>query len=535
MTIIKKMAALLLAAVILVIFFSLRLDSSGRHYFGIDDLVVVTLVDKARYENNWQPDWLMDVDPSKVSDKVRQANQAEFARIEADNAHHYNFAAHISLSSAIAVALDQFGIVINTTKLVRALAVFWDSASLLLLAWFTYKMLGVKAALITTLCYSVLPLAVQSSHYARPDTLLCFQALLLINLSSDLLSKKTRLQFIAVSCLTGAVMGFATATKASSLLYGVFPLATFLYLLVNKRANLITLLVSGVALLATFGISVSAYFTCVNISWNDFIESIRIIQHYYQAPKPPDIRYDPSTWGHITHAGNYLIGSLGWGWLSLSGIGAAAIYIQQRHLFWTLLLPALLLTSYYFCQSVFFDRSLLVVLPITCMLVSAGVLAVARLSSPLSNSLLIMAITFCLVWPATQLSWQLQQHIGKSLSDSRYNYQQQLLKAQREQTEVPLWLKWVDRMDIFHHALPSQHNPHPRLYVVEHFNDPQSDRYLEFLHEQGFVQVGYYRGDFAALPTSSLHIAHEAAHFYYFINPAAIAAFKQNTPAALSK
>lgn len=534
MTIIKKMAVLLYAAVILALFLGLRLDGSDRHYFSIDDLVVVQLVDRARSEQHWQPDWYAASDPAQISTKRLHTAKAELERLQANHVHHYNFAGHISLSSAIAVAIDALGIPFDSTRLLRALAVLWDSLSLLLLSCFCYKVLGARAAMIAALCYSVLPLAVQSSHYARPDALLGLQAVAVIYLSYSLLAlPHTRAFFIRCAAI-GALLAFAVATKASSLLYGIFPLAAFLYSLSQHQRGLTELVLAGAVLILSLLALLACYFYLVDISWSDFFASTQSIQRYYQAPLPPDIRYDPTIWGHVKHFGNYLVGSLGWLWLIIAAIGSAALFTTQRALFVTAVIPTALLTGYYLCQAVFFDRSLLVLMPVLCLLAAAGAVQLTHYRYS-NNSAVALLLGLCLVWPAVQLSWALQRHIGKSISDARYSYQQQLLQQLRQQTQVQLWLKWINRADIASNQLPQLNNAQPRLYVVEHFNDPQSDRYLALLEQHGWQRVGYYQGDFSHLPTNSLHIAHEAAHFYYFIDPAALASFQRSSGDHLSK
>ena len=47
----------ILWAAILCIFVALRIDTSTRTYFQIDDQVVVWAVDDAVTKGNWQPDW----------------------------------------------------------------------------------------------------------------------------------------------------------------------------------------------------------------------------------------------------------------------------------------------------------------------------------------------------------------------------------------------------------------------------------------------------------------------------------------------
>ena len=53
--------------------------------------------------------------------------------------------------------------------------------------------------------------------------------------------------------------------------------------------------------------------------------------------------------------------------------------------------------------------------------------------------------------------------------------------------------------------------------MAEDLNDYNSRDYLQKLKNNGFVQIGEFRGDFADMPTNSLITVHEAARFVYFI------------------
>ncbi|HNI37079.1 MAG TPA: hypothetical protein PKZ68_02170, partial [Pseudomonadales bacterium] len=91
---------------ILTVFFALRIDTSPRTYFQIDDQIVVWAVDDAVNNGNWQPDWY------RLGAQAAQQKGIAHTEIRDEPAreHHYNFSGHMLLSAAIIKPLRLLGI-----------------------------------------------------------------------------------------------------------------------------------------------------------------------------------------------------------------------------------------------------------------------------------------------------------------------------------------------------------------------------------------------------------------------------------------
>lgn len=520
----NKFIIALAIAIIGCLFVALRFDPSDRRYFGIDDLVVVALVDRAVTQQHWQPDWYaVSEQHAFTNSTILAAGEQERQRLQQNHPHHYNFAAHISSAGLLTLVARQLGFTGETTALLHHLALFYDALACLVLAALAQRLWGSRAALLAAASYAVLPLAVQSSHYARPDALLGLQAVTMLWLAHIMLTAR---HWWTLCVAAGVLLGAATITKASSLLYGIWPLLSFIYLLWNRQRSLIQLLLGGLLLLACASAVVILYFNAVGIDYRDFIASTQSIQHYYQNPLPPDLRADSSSLGHAQHMVSYLLHTLGAVWLSLVLIASIWLTRRQTANALLLVLPLLLISGYFISMPTFFDRSLLPLMPAYCLLLVAGGLAVSASLTRRQHSACAVILLLALIVPGS-LSLTLQRHIGTGISAERKVFQQQLLQQMRQQTSIDLWIKTSSLIEQQQQQLPVLNNTQPRLYVIAHYNDPNSDHYLQLLHRVGWQQVGHYRGDFADLPTCSLHIAHEAAHYYYFIDPEAITAERQ--------
>ncbi|MBK8101944.1 MAG: hypothetical protein IPK30_01170 [Cellvibrionales bacterium] len=181
----------LLWAATLFIFVALRLDTSPRTYFQIDDQIVVWAVDDAVNNGNWQPDWY------RLGDQAAQQKgvPSTVVRDAPARDHHYNFSGHMLLSAAIVKPLRLFGIITPTIVLLHHIALFWDVVSLLFVVLAARLIGGSNLALCSAILYTIFPLAVQGSHYARPDALLTAMGSILLWLALKRTLGKTALGY----------------------------------------------------------------------------------------------------------------------------------------------------------------------------------------------------------------------------------------------------------------------------------------------------------------------------------------------------
>lgn len=502
--------------VLFAIFFALRFDASERTYFQIDDQVVVWLVDDAVDNGNWQPDWYR---------AREQSNRKNYSAIKSDvtndipHDHHYNFSAHILLSAAIIKPLRIIGITTPTIALLHHIALMWDTLSFLLLIAIARQLGSLQLALCSAIIYTVFPLPVQGSHYARPDAFLTAMgsAILWLALQKNILSHWRWL------LANGLVLGLATGGKASQLMLGIFPAIASSAVLLDKTQwnikNLTRIIFDGFALLALVITVLMLMFFIGDMTAKDFWLSMQSIQLYYQHPNPPDTLEHYSFGRQLLKILNYFYAILSWSLVLSLFVGVASLARKADKLPLLLLtVPLLFFILYFASMPAFFDRSF-------CALAAAIVLLAAIGINTLINSIpalpaklfFIVIVTVLACWKPINIQYHLQtDHLRSHHNDDRLAFQQKLKEDWSKKTGADYWIKNIDSLDLFSQTLPEKPPKNPRIYVAEDMNDWNSRNYLQKLRNNGFVEIARFDGDFADMPTNSLITVHEAAHFVYF-------------------
>ncbi len=503
---------------ILAVFFALRIDTSPRTYFQIDDQIVVWAVDDAVNNGNWQPDWY------RLGAQAAQQKGIAHTEIRDEPAreHHYNFSGHMLLSAAIIKPLRLLGITTPTIVLLHHIAVFWDAISLLFIVLVARTVGRTTAnleilALCSAMIYTVLPLAVQGSHYARPDALLTAMGSVLLWLTFKKDTWKNSTWLLA----NGAVLGIATAGKASQLMLGIFPaLACCTPLLHTANRDTKTLLqiaLQGLALLAIVLAVLQLMFFCGDMSARDFWLSVRSVQLYYQNPQPPELLARYSFFIQLKNIAAYFYATLGWPLLAISVIGAITLAAQKQ--IKTLLLltvPLTLFTLYFASIPAFFDRSFCGLAATMTLLPALGITAITQRAP--AKLLLTILLTLLICWRPIAIQYPLQTNLLRSYhNDKRLIFQQQLKQQWSDKNRKTYWIKNIDRRDLFSQTLPEALTGNPRIFMVEDLNDNNSRLYLQKMRDNGYVQIAEYEGAFTNMPTNSLIVVHEAARFYYFV------------------
>lgn len=510
-----RAAGIILWLCLLAIFAALRIDNSTRTYFQVDDQVVVWLVDDAVNNGNWQPDWYR---------AAQQASRAEYyatesARTDLPHAHHYNFSMHMLLSAALIKPLRLLGITTPTITLLHHIAFAWDCASLLFLSLAARRLGGSSLALCSAILYTVFPLAVQGSHYARPDALLTAMGSATLWLALE----KPHIARWRWLLLNGLVLGAAVGGKASQLMLGIFPALASSAALFDYRSPRIRtaskIMLDGVCMLALIALVLALMFVAGNMHPYDFWISVLSVQQYYQHPAPPELMEHYSYTVQLENIARYFLATLGWPLLlaMLAGVVALARRADKLPLL-LLTLPLLLFVLYFASVPAFFDRSFCPLAAAMVLLAAVGIQATANAIASLpAKPVLVVALAVLASWKPVTIQYHLQtDHLRAHRNDDRLAFQQQLKKNLSEKTGKDYWLKNIDRNELFSQSLPEKPPKNPRIYVVEDLNDWNSRVYLQKLRDNGFVQIAEYRGDFADMPTNSLITVHEAARFLYF-------------------
>jgi hypothetical protein len=503
----------LLWLVLLTFFFALRFDASERTYFQIDDQVVVWLVDDAVNNGNWQPDWYR----AAANIKRDAYFVSEAQRNDIPHDHHYNFSAHILLSAAIIKPLRAIGITAPTIALLHHIAVFWDSVSLLFLIGSALYLGGQKLALASAILYSVFPLAVQGSHYARPDAFLTAMG----SATLWLALQKSRINHWHWLLANGLVLGLAIGGKASQLMLGIFPALASCSALIERAArnkrNLMRTGMDGITLLTLIATVLAVMFTVGDMTARDFFISVQSVQLYYQHPGPPDLLEHYSFGIQLSNILHYFFATLGWPFLLMMIAGIVHLSRQPDKLPLLLLtIPLLVFTLYFASVPAFFDRSFCSLAAAIVLLAAVGINRLIPASSLEIFSIIIVSILAC--WKPAIIQYHLQtDHLREYHGRDKLAFQQQLKKEWSAKTGKKYWLKNIDRSDMFSQSLPEIPARNPRIFVAEDLNDWNSRTYLQKLRDNGFVQIAEFRGDFADMPTNSLITVHEAARFVYFI------------------
>lgn len=503
----------LLWAATLFIFVALRLDTSPRTYFQIDDQIVVWAVDDAVNNGNWQPDWY------RLGDQAAQQKgvPSTVVRDAPARDHHYNFSGHMLLSAAIVKPLRLFGIITPTIVLLHHIALFWDVVSLLFIVLAARLIGGSNLALCSAILYTVFPLAVQGSHYARPDALLTAMGSLLLWLALKKENWKNSTWLLA----NGFVLGVATAGKASQLMLGIFPAfaccAPLLHAENRHTKILLNIALQGAVLLALVFAVLQIMFWFGDMSARDFWLSVRSVQLYYQNPQPPETMEHFNFFIQLKNILAYFYATLGWPMIIATLIGAVTLAVQKQiQTLLLLVVPFLFFTLYFANVPAFFDRSFCGLAAAMVLLPTIGITAITQ-KAPI-KILALVCLTLLASWKPITIQHSLQTNLLRTHhNDKRLAFQQQLKQQWSDKTGKTYWIKNVDRRDLFSQALPEPLAGNPRIFMVEDLNDYNSRLYLQKLRDNGYSQIASYEGAFADMPTNSLITVHEAARFYYFV------------------
>ncbi|HQQ75508.1 MAG TPA: glycosyltransferase family 39 protein [Pseudomonadales bacterium] len=506
----------LLWLIIFIAFVALRFDTSERTYFQVDDQVVVWLIDDAVNKNNWQPDWYRAAQHHEKSDYFA----AEAKRNDLPHDHHYNFTAHILLSAAIINPLRALGCDIPTITLLHHIALGWDTLSLLLLIIAATRLGGQSLALCAGVIYTVLPLAVQGSHYARPDALLTAMgsAILFLTLQKNTLS---HWRWLAAN---GLVLGIAIGGKASQLMLGIFPALTYALPLLDKKTwnakSISAVALDGAIVCALISITLGLMFFIGDITLKDFVISVQSVQLYYQHPAPPDILEQYHYRTQLLNILQYFLSTLGWPLLLAMAIGCTTLARKKDKLpLLAMTLPLLFFILYFASVPAFFDRSFCALSAAIVLLAATGIhCLLTTIHAALIRNLFAVTVAVMACWTPITIQYHLQtDHLRSHHNDDRLTFQKNLQTEQSEKSGKNYWFKNIDRSDMFSQTIPKKPANNPRIYVAEDLNDWNSRIYLQKLRDNGFVQIAEFDGDFADMPTNSLITVHEAAHFYYLI------------------
>jgi hypothetical protein len=506
------------------LFFSLRFDASVRTYFQIDDLVVVWLVDDAVNHGNWQPDW------DRVGKKAAEETGKDFSAARAASRdlphdHHYNFSAHILLSAAIIKPLRVFGINASTVALLHHIALVWDTLSLLLLIAAARRLGGQPLAICSAIIYTFFPLAVQGSHYARPDAFLTAMGSALLWLA---LQKKSFIHWRWLLA-NGLVLGLAVGGKASQLMLGIFPALASSAVLLDKAqwkpGTLARIAADGIALFALVAAVLWLMFFVGDMTAQDFWLSMRSIQLYYEHPNPPDTLEHYSYGAQLLKTLHYFYATLGWPLVLALFAGAITLARKPDKLPLLLLtVPLVFFLLYFASMQAFFDRSFCSLASGIVLLAAIGITTVVNMVTGNAIRALparifaVALITVLACWKPLVIQYHLQtEHLRQYHDPERLAFQQKLRQDWSEKTGVDFWLKNIDTRDLFSQSLPEKPQKNPRIYVAEDMNDWNSRDYLKKLRDNGFVQIAEFEGDFADMPTNSLITVHQAARFVYFV------------------
>lgn len=501
---------------LVVLFVSLRFDNSNRTYFQVDDQVVVWLVDDAINNGNWQPDWNRPAAAFKRD--AYFPGEANLTDLPHD--HHYNFSAHMMLSAAIIKPLRTLGIATPTIVLLHHIALFWDSVSLLFLVGAAWRLGGHRLAIASAILYCVFPLAVQGSHYARPDAFLTAMGSAVLWLALQV-RQMNHWHWLQANAL---VLGLAIGGKASQLMLGMLPALASASVLLERmawnRKNYLRIAMDGATLFVLIATVLAVMFHIGDMTVRDFIISAQSVQLYYQNPGPPDLleHYSFSIQlGNILH---YFFATLGWP-LCLAMLAGVVQLARQPDKLPLLLLtiPLLVFILYFASVPTFFDRSFCSIAAAIVLLAAVGINSAIR-SLP-CDFLVVIVVSALACWKPVTIQYHLQtDHLRDYHGRDRLAFQQQLKREWSGKTGKDHWLKNIDRSDMFSRSLPKIPPGNPRILVAEDLNDWNSRLYLQKLRDNGFVQVAEFRGDFADMPTNSLITVHEAARFVYWMPPA---------------
>jgi hypothetical protein len=398
----------------------------------------------------------------------------------------------------------------NSLHLDRWFSALTGTAAIYLFYLLALRLFGLKVGLVSLAIMAVVPLLVQDSHYARPEsfvTLLCAAAYLF---SARLFSSRGRLSFLAASSFC---CGLLIACKISLAPMAAIPL---ICLAKQKEINLRSASVwIGFTVAGTFAGVPDAFFHPLAF-WN----GVQNLRHQYAGAHVPHALMNAST--SFPLMALYFWQTLGPAFCVSCVLGMLALLLRRQYFeFVFLALPAIFYLLFFSLQRTFFERNLSHVVPLMAILSGLGLIFASDVTRGRARAAAFaVLLVFVLLQPA-QISAKLVFVAMRTTYEERTkDYEKALSRTQGlpvAATSSLLATSQVQRLAEM--AIASQGDILVRIYD---FNDAFTKKFLHDLKRCANArQVGYVPSLFPDFWVNTILTYHAPAFRYIRLSPPA--------------
>lgn len=398
----------------------------------------------------------------------------------------------------------------NSLHLDRWFSALTGTAAIYLFYLAALRLFGSKVALVSLATMAVVPLLVQDSHYARPEsfvTLLCAAAYLF---SIRLLSSPRRLRFLAASSFC---CGLLIGCKISMVPMALIPLIC----LAKQREIQLRSLTAwiGFTVAGTFAGVPDAFFHPFAF-WN----GVQNLRHQYAGAHIPHSLVNAST--SFTLMALYFWQTLGAPSCVLCVAGMVFLVTRRQYFQFALMaLPVIFYLVFFSLQRTFFERNLSHVVPLMAILCGIGLVATSNaIRNRARTAAFVVLLPFMLLRPSQISAKLVFVAMRRDYDERTKDYEKVLLRTQGVPLAATSSLLAAHQVQqLAEMAIASRGDILVRIFD---FNDPYTRKFLRDLNRcTNTREVGYVPSLFPDFSVNTILTNHAPAFRYIRLSPPA--------------
>jgi hypothetical protein len=417
----------------------------------------------------------------------------------------YNFSSYM-YADAIFVGPPE----LNSLYLDRWFSVLTGTAAIYLFYLVALRLFGSKVGLVSLATMAVVPLLVQDSHYARPESFVILLCAAVYLFSIQLSSSPRRLRFLAASSFCCGVL---IACKISLVPMALIPL---ICLAKEKEINLRSINVwIGFTVAGTFAGVPDAFFHPLAF-WN----GVQMLRHHYADVHVPHALMDASN--SFPLMALYFWQTLGAPFCLLCVTGMVFLVTRQQYFQFALMaLPVIFYVVFFSLQRTFFERNLSHVVPLMAILSGIGLVSTSNVIRNRARAAAFVVLSLLMLLRPAQISAKLVYVAMRTGYDERTkDYEKVLLRTQGLPVAAATTLLSTDEVQhLAEMAIKSQDD---LLIPIFDFNDSYTRKFLGDLKRCANArEVGYIPSLFRHFAVNTILTYHAPAFRYIRLSPPA--------------
>ncbi len=501
--------------VLTAFFFWSRIDPNDRIYFIGDANWIIEMIRLMLESGNW------DANATRLFGRLEpDPTWQAFSQSHTDpNGHYYNLAGYIVVGASICKVLYTLGFDSwSIQQILHAANVVFQALTVWLLFLIGRQIMNRSLGLLAATFYVLLPLAIMEAHYARPESWLNLLATFTLYCALQFQRKP-----YSFSIAIGVLLGLSFSAKFSQLFLGLIPAILLLDMMINGQRYQQAFTCGAIILFCmVIATAVNTPFILQNFSAH--LTSIAGVFEFHRNPLPPYLSEDYSYLKQLGVFASYFLATIGLVWCLCFCLGIYALLCRRLSLeapfTFTLAtcLPILVLIFYFAFNKSFFERSYSSLEGAIALISATGFyflyLFISKLDKPAVFRHSIITLLFAItIYPALKLNTAfVSQYIYNNGVETRLAFQKEL-----RADFAGFWIKNVHETNNYLNKLPERAPKKPRIYAVKDLNEPWTQRFIENLGANGFIQIAEFRSEFFGMPPNNLTIYHEASRYYYFV------------------